>query len=568
LTLRYTDFMNSVAELWTRRIVVSLPLLLGLTFIPALASPFSVPKTAIFVLLSFVFGGLVLSTASDLKMREGERNLWIAVLVYIAIVVTCAAVSPLRYLSTSRVAFATGGLLLFGAARFVLAGKTRALLLTISGTATLVALFTIAQFWNLDLLAFSGVSGVSASRMRMYSTLGNPNFVASFLAAAVPAPIALALGKCHQRAPWIVTSLVIAMGIVLTGSRAGVLALVAAVVVFGAITIRNRVAWWSVIAGLAIVCVCVAIVHFNPRTATESLHGRYFIWKVTLADGAARSALGSGPGSFGYLYPIRMGRFFSDPSHANLLRYAGHERHAQNDFVEAWHDTGWLGLTSLLAIFGLWLGLMRIHLRDEQASVRAATATAVAGVAALLVTAMFDFPLHRAETWTLLWLWMAVPFAKQESPTPRALRFVPVRCFGAGLLIVVGGCFAFVQVASSYWLRQGQIQEREGHVEAARKSYRSALRWERESPDANFNFVRAMAKTGDLSGALAQSHVASRFVNEPELIILRSRIQQNIGNIDLAMHELQSGMRMFPYSQELREELASYSSIEVTTTDR
>jgi Tfp pilus assembly protein PilF len=77
-----------------------------------------------------------------------------------------------------------------------------------------------------------------------------------------------------------------------------------------------------------------------------------------------------------------------------------------------------------------------------------------------------------------------------------------------------------------------------------------------------------MAKTGDLSDALAQSHVASRFVNEPELIILRSRIQQNIGNSDLAMRELQSGMRMFPYSQELREELGSYSSIEVTASDR
>lgn len=561
--------MNGVAESWARRIVVSLPLLLGLVFVPALAAPFSTPRTAIFVLVSSVLGGLVLSTASGLKMWDGEGYLWSAVLVYVAIVVTSAALSPWRYMGVSAVVFAITGLLLFGAARVALAGTTRALLLTISVSAALVSLLTIAQFWNLNLLAFSGAPGVSAGRMRMYSTLGNPNFVASFLAAAIPAPLALAFGSCHRRVLWLSTALVIAVGIVLTGSRAGVLALVAAVLVFATTAIRNGLARWSVVGALALVCVLGAAAHLNPRTASESLRGRAFIWKVALADGAARSAFGSGPGSFGYLYPTRMGRFFSEPGHGNLLRFAGHERHAQNDFVEAWHDTGWLGLTSLLAIFGLWLGSMWIRFRHQEAAMRATTAAAMAGVAALLVASMFDFPLHRAETWTLLWLWMAVPFAERAlTAPPRPLRFLPVRYCIAGLLIVVGACFSFAQVASGYWLRQGQTQEREGHVEAARESYRSALRWECASPDANFNFVRAMGKSGDLSGALAQSHVASRFVNEPELTILRSRIQQNSGNSELAMRELRSGMRMFPYSQELRNEFDSYFPTEVTPGER
>jgi tetratricopeptide (TPR) repeat protein len=123
-------------------------------------------------------------------------------------------------------------------------------------------------------------------------------------------------------------------------------------------------------------------------------------------------------------------------------------------------------------------------------------------------------------------------------------------------------------VGSSYSLRQGQIREREGRLEAAREAYRAALRWDRASPDANFNFVRALAKGGDLPGALAQSRVASVFVNEPELIILRSRIQQNAGYRDQAINELRAGIRVFPYSQELREELASCASIEATATGR
>jgi tetratricopeptide (TPR) repeat protein len=181
---------------------------------------------------------------------------------------------------------------------------------------------------------------------------------------------------------------------------------------------------------------------------------------------------------------------------------------------------------------------------------------------------MFDFPLHRAETWALLWLWMAVPFAEHGLSSNRRPCLAALRYPVALLLVVVGACLAFAQVASSYWLGQGQSMEREGRVEAARDAYRSALRWDRASPDANFSFVRAMAKTGDLSGALAQSHVASRFVNEPELIILRSRIQQNAGHHDQAIGELHTGIRTFPYSEELRDELVSYSSVDATATGR
>jgi Flp pilus assembly protein TadD len=71
--------------------------------------------------------------------------------------------------------------------------------------------------------------------------------------------------------------------------------------------------------------------------------------------------------------------------------------------------------------------------------------------------------------------------------------------------------------------------------------------------------VRAEAKAGDYAGALAQSKSATRFVNEPELYLLRSRILQNAGQESEARRELEAAMRLFPYSAELRAEAASYS---------
>lgn len=539
-----------------RWIVLSLPLSLALIFVPGFAAPFSTPKTAVFGGSTFLLAGLVL-LVMHARPQRNEYLFRITTLGYVALVAVSAVASPLRYMSLQPCAFAVAGVLLFGAARCALAGKTRALLVTISVAALVAALITVAQFCNLNPLEALGMSASFSGRMRMYSSLGNPNFVAAFLAAAIPAPLALSLRGGHDRGLGIASGLLIAVAVLLTGSRAGVLGMAAAVVAFAVMAIDNRAARWLMFGAVALVCIVVPATHFNSRTVSESASGRIFIWRVALSDGAAGSAFGSGPGSFAYLYPAKMGRFFSESGREPLLRFTGHERHAQNDFVEAWCDTGWLGLVSLLAVFGAWLFVACRLLSEGNGRMRHLTAAAMAGVAAVGTVALFDFPLHRAETWALLWLWMAVPFVEQEPPVREEHRPSPLRLCAAALLALLGSYYAFAQVASSYWLGHGQTQERHGRVELAREAYQSSLRWDTSSPDANFNLVRATAKAGDLPGAVSQSRLASRFVNEPELIILRSRIEQNAGQSDAAVRELEAGVRLFPYSQELREELAS-----------
>jgi hypothetical protein len=439
---------------------------------------------------------------------------------------------------------------------------------TISAAALVAALITIAQFCSLNPLEGLGMSASFSGRMRMYSTLGNPNFVAAFLTAALPASLALLLAARYERMLGIASTLLIAAAVLLTGSRAGVLALVSALVVFAGVAIERRAARWLMFGVAALVCVLAAAAHLNSRTLSESARGRLFIAQVALSDGVAGSAFGSGPGSFAYLYPAKLGRFFSDPGREPLLRFAGHERHAQNDFVEAWCETGWLGLVSLVAVFAVWFHVAHHSMRETNGRVRHVNAAAIAGVAAIGVTALFGSPLHRAETWGVLWLWMAVPFARHQEPSREGYCALPLRFCGAALLSIVGSYVAFAPVASSYWLEQGHRQERRGRDELAREAYRSALRWDASSPDAHFNLVRATAKGGDLSDAISESRVASRFVNEPELVILRSRILQNAGQNEEAVRVLTVGARQFSYSQELRDELASYSATSAPASGR
>jgi tetratricopeptide (TPR) repeat protein len=199
------------------------------------------------------------------------------------------------------------------------------------------------------------------------------------------------------------------------------------------------------------------------------------------------------------------------------------------------------------------------QLRAAEGEIRAQVAVAIASVSALCAASLFDFPMHRAETWALLWLSMAVPLLSPTlSPAPLHRR-VWLRYAGAAALLIAGSYAAFTPLAASFETAKGESDEGQGRLESSQTAYRAALRWEPWSPEANFDLVRAEAKAGDYSDALAQSKIATRFVNEPELYLLRSRILQNAGRESEARRELEAAIRLFPYSKELRAELASYS---------
>jgi Flp pilus assembly protein TadD len=154
---------------------------------------------------------------------------------------------------------------------------------------------------------------------------------------------------------------------------------------------------------------------------------------------------------------------------------------------------------------------------------------------------------------------MAVPLLSPVLPTAFRPRWMSLKYAGAALLLIAGCYFAFAPLAASYEVAKGELDENHERPEPSATAYRAALRWEPSSPDANFNLVRALAKAGDVSGALAQSRAAARYVNEPELYILRSRILQNAGRKIEARHELEEALQLFPYSEELRGEIASLS---------
>jgi O-antigen ligase len=285
----------------------------------------------------------------------------------------------------------------------------------VAAAAAVVALIAVLQYAGADPFRLFGWAGPAAGspRLRVFATLGNPNFVAAFLAGAAPAAWAAGMripGRRARIACLAAGGLLLAGGILATGSRAPALA---AVAVAAWAAFRSLRKWYlailPILFGLLLIGVSTA------RPLADTLEGRLFIWRVSLPHALESPLTGGGPGSFQLNYPgWETARLAVARDEA---RFAGFQRHSHNDYIEALVDYGVPGLLLLLAIPALVLGRFCFPKRRPG---DLAAEGAAAGAVALMALALVDFPLHRPAEAFLFWLFLAIVQSSKSIPaTPR-----------------------------------------------------------------------------------------------------------------------------------------------------
>jgi hypothetical protein len=199
--------------------------LLPLAVLPGLEQPFSSPKLVLFA--AVVLCGILIC-ARRVQAACGRLPFSLRIALEVWLVALSASALGGQFASLQSLV-----LPLCGAGWFMLllAARPRADLLVwvlvLSGST--VAVIAVAQFLHAD--PFSALGWIPASggnaRMRVFSTLGNPNFVAAFLSGLLPLTFSLASESRKQR--WLLTGLsaLQAAEISATGSRAPILALAA-----------------------------------------------------------------------------------------------------------------------------------------------------------------------------------------------------------------------------------------------------------------------------------------------------------------------------------------------------
>jgi len=250
-----------------------------------------------------------------------------------------------------------------------------------------------------------GVLGV-ADRLR--GTYVNPNHVSYLLEIALAATFAWgwwALRKARREPnlerrllltlPPLVTWLALLSGLVLTQSRAGLVAVLVATTVQGVLVAVPRRRWKTAPAGLAAMLVGLGIVAavgaqqgfsrlFGTSLADVSWGARTTVSRLSLELWARFPLSGSGLGSFADA--------FTALEPADL---AGDTwRHAHNGYVELAATGGLLALVAAgIGLVALVRRLQRVLLKGRRSEDRAAALAALGALASVAVHEAFDFGL-------------------------------------------------------------------------------------------------------------------------------------------------------------------------------
>lgn len=266
----------------------------------------------------------------------------------------------------------------------------RTVVLSLSIFGFLLAVFAILQ-------GFAGTSKVYGLRSTaslsaaIFGPYANHNHYAGLMEMLVPLSAAAALLECGaKRALLLFGTVIMALSIVFSRSRGGMLALACSVLFVCAMLLRRQRHRRGLLAMFGVLAVLVGLVLIlgNDKIFTRLFEAqdqyRFSIYGDSIRMAMQKPILGHGLGTFPYVYP-EFQSFWT-----NLL-----VNHAHDDYLELWAETGITGLAlfawMMLAAFRGGFSKLRDDKNDEG---QLLTFAAMTSVVAMLVHSLLDFNLH------------------------------------------------------------------------------------------------------------------------------------------------------------------------------
>lgn len=338
-------------------------------------------------------------------------------------------------------------------------------LLVILGALT--ALYAILQAFGMDLPFYREEGRVFSATFHLgaggppFATLGNPNFLGEYLAALLPLALALAL-IAGGGARWAMggAAALLAMALPLTSARAAWLGAVAGVGVTvllgpGPRAQRGRPLRLA-LAVMALGVIATALMErFTGVTGPwgklvstlaqvgSAGGGRRLWWGASALMVADHPLAGVGEGRFREAYPPYQGAYLAAlPDAGQAAVWPSPVESPHNDYLHVAAELGLPGLLLLLGTLGWILRDAVRAIRRAEGAERAWRAGALGGLVALLVAALFGYPLHTATGLYLAATLSAISLAA----APGHLVCPPAPRWQSVLLIAVTA-LGFVQAA-------------------------------------------------------------------------------------------------------------------------
>lgn len=243
--------------------------------------------------------------------------------------------------------------------------------------------------------AIAGVWAIyeaAIGQARPFASFGNPIFLGTALASALPVSLARAYESRSRRGLWAAATALQSAGLLLTHSRAAVFGLLAGLTLWALARLKGRRLAGAV--GAAAGVAATAAWAFRGREWTHAL-----IWRDALTLWRAHPLLGCGLGRFHLEFPA----FASAALKARWPEGRVIVNFAHNEYLQTFVETGPLGLAALAAIpIAAWLMLRRDDGPEENLDRGAAAAGALVLFAAAFVSPDLRFGASAFAAFVLL----------------------------------------------------------------------------------------------------------------------------------------------------------------------
>ena len=281
--------------------------------------------------------------------------------------------------------------------------QLKRLVITVLVSSGLVVAYGFYQYIHgVDISAFEWVDGEQFPdlKMRVFSTLHNPNLLASFLVVMMAIAGGLGLHTNRFRDKAVYFGLVLALGtcLVLTYSRGAWLSVLAVISLYGFLY-NKRLLWLLILLPIGIMAGHEVVMErlmsiANPTDTSATL--RIALWESTLAMIAHNPFLGIGWGAYSMVYPEY--DFFVLDAGTKIF-------HAHNMYL---HIAAEIGIPGLLAFLGLICGHAVVAFRLAASARNRWTGGLMMGVLAALlgiaVSGFTDYTMFSTQMSMLFWL--------------------------------------------------------------------------------------------------------------------------------------------------------------------
>lgn len=286
-------------------------------------------------------------------------------------------------------------------------GQVKRLVRVLLCSAAVVAAYGFYQYvYGMNISALQWVDGEQfpGLTVRVFSTLKNPNILASFLVTITALCAGLGFNTYRLKEKLVFFSLILAFGVCLafTYSRGAWLSVLAVLVTFGLLYNRKLLWLLAIIPVASVVCHDVFIERLlsilNPTDTSATL--RLALWESTLAMIADKPLLGIGWGAYWLVYPKY--DFFVNNSAIKIF-------HAHNMYLNIAAEIGIPGML----VFGtlLWGHVRRAYVLATTAADRWTRGLMLGVLAALVgifVGGFTDYDLFNIQMSMLFWLLNAI----------------------------------------------------------------------------------------------------------------------------------------------------------------